>query len=125
MQEMEHQLYDMKGVSSSPVPSGPVPFWLQNHLSSRRSSVTSSKDVTLLKFQGTAPNQVNRMGSSVSLPAFSTGIENEHTTLSLRPCISRANSERSSVSDEVEVEGGVALTEEAVEMQTPDLITQV
>ena len=125
MQELEHRLHQMKGVSSPPNPSGSVPFWRQNQLPVRRSSVTCSNDATLLRHRGTAPNQVNRMGSTVSLPTLSSGLENEHATRSLRPCISPANSDHSSVSDEVEVEGGVALTEEAVEMQTPDLITQV
>ena len=125
MQELEHQLHEMKGVSSSSNPSGSVPFWRQNQLPVRRSSVTCSNDAILLQLRGTAPNQVNRMASTVSLPTLSVGIENEHATPSLRPCISPANTDHSSVSDEVEVEGGFALTEEAVEMQTPDLITQV
>jgi len=124
MQELEHQLYEMKGVSSSML-STPIPFWRQNQLPKRRSSVACSNDVVLLQLKGEVPNQVNRMASSISLPALSTGIKNEHTTFPFRPCISRANSERSSVSDGVEVEGGLALTEEAVEMQTPDIITQV
>ena len=125
MQQLEHQLHEMKGVSSSFHQSGSVPFWRQNQLPVRSSSFTCSNDAILLQLRGTAPNQVNRMASTVSLPTFSAGIGNEHATRSLRPSTSPANSDHSSVSDEVEVEGGFALTEEAVEMQTPDLITEV
>ena len=127
MQELEHQLCEMKGASSS-VPSVQAPFWRQNQLPEHRSSVAYSEDAGLLKLEDKIPNQVNQvngMGSSVSRPALSVGIETEHTTLPLRHCISRANSERSSVSDEAEVEGGLAITEEAVDMQTLDIITQV
>lgn len=123
MQELEHQLYEIKGVSS-PTPSDPVPFWLQNQFSHRRSSVACSKDAVLLKLKGNTPNQVNHTSSSASLPTFSPELRASNTTLPLRPCISRVNTKRSSVSDEVKIEGGVALTEEAVDMQTPDLITQ-
>ena len=123
MQELEHQLYEMKGASSSSILNTTVPFWHQNQLLKRRSSVAYSENAVLLKLKGEVPNQVHRMGSSVSLPVPSAGINNDHTTLPLR--ISRTNSERSLVSDEVEVEGGLALTEEAVEMQTPDIITQI
>lgn len=124
MQELEHQLHEMKGVSSPSILSDLVSSLHQNQLPMHNSSVTCSNDAILLKLKGKAPNQVNRMGSSVSLPVCSAGSEDEHTTSPLQPRISRANTERSSISDVVEVEGGVALTEEAVEMQTPDLITQ-
>lgn len=103
----------------------------------RRSSVPTivptPSDSVLRELKGKSPSslprlhippEINRKGSSVSLPLFQYQNENEHLQ-SIGPHLSRQSSKSSAPSEEVEVEGGLALTEESIEMGTPDIITQV
>jgi len=69
------------------------------------------------------PDDINRKSSSTGLPYHPMSRENEHIS-GFRPMLSRKSSKCSSSSGEVEVEGGLALTEEAIETGTPDIITQ-
>ena len=70
------------------------------------------------------PEDINRKSLSIGLPYLPFSRENEHIS-GFRPVLSRKSSKCSSSSGEVEVEGGLALTEEAIETGTPDIITQV
>jgi len=69
------------------------------------------------------PDDINAKSLSTSLPHIPFSRENDHIS-SFRPTLSRKSSKCSSSSGEVEVEGGLALTEEAIETGTPDIITQ-